>query len=156
MGKIEGAEYFDDIIGEGGVDGKAGVLDSHGLRDYDSERQNLKKEGLCVELNCRFCNRRRQIVVEWPELFIIGANQPNLPPIAPRDWAYSQNNGSIYFQTPCPSCGNAGLSLHITPDEARKSLNTGLQSGLISQQDLANWKPVVVNMRRQQGINLPG
>lgn len=150
--RIDGSEYFDDVLENGGTNGQAGILDGHGIGDYDNVRQKLDKEGLNVSVNCRFCNRRRGIVVEWPEIAIISANRPNLPPIAPKGWMYSPNNGTIYLQAKCPSCSNTGLAVHITPDEARKHMKTGQETGVIAQHEIQRWGADIAQMRRQQGI----
>ena len=148
--RIADAEYFDDIISTGGVGGtgNAGILQSMGLDDYDSVREEVETEGLRVEINCRFCNSKRGIVLEWVELYQVGSNGPNLPLLVPQGWQFSINNGTAVFIHRCPSCGEGqGLAIHMTPDEARRHVEAAAQANLITPQVLQQWKAQVAAFR---------
>jgi hypothetical protein len=149
--RIGDAEYFDDILSSGGVGGlgNAGILGGMGLDDYDSVRERVEAEGLFVQLNCRFCNRERAITVEWPELYQIGSNAPGLPVLMPQGWRFSPNNGTAFLAHGCPACGQPGLTLHMTPDEARRHVENAVQATLIPPQAIASWRQHIAALRSQ-------
>jgi hypothetical protein len=121
----QGIDYFDDILGSA----EAGIHSGAGLADFDAVREKYSSEGLAVTVNCRFCNKGHQITMEWPELYIVGLNRPGRPVALPAKWKYSNNNRSAYLELDCTRCHNPGLALHVTPDEARRHVQTGLDSG---------------------------
>lgn len=150
--RIQGAEYFEDVIDSGGVGGlgNAGILQGMGLDDYDSIREKVQADGLNVEINCRFCNGKRGIVLEWPELYQIGSNAPGAPVLVPRGWQFSPNNGTALFLHRCPACSQQqGLTIHITPDEARRHVSSAVAAGLIPPSQLNQWKAQVAQLRSQ-------
>jgi len=151
--RIAGGEYFDDVIsntGIGGVGSDAGILQSKGLDDYDGVTEHVQPDGVVVEMNCRRCNRKQGLVLEWPEIFVVGSNTPQLPPLAPRGWVYSQNNGAIALIHRCPGCGSPeGLAIHVTPGEARGYLKSAVESGIVSQDQIQLWGQGVARMRGQ-------
>lgn len=152
--RIADAEYFDDVITRGGVGGtgNAGVLSGMGLDDFDNIQESVQTDGVKVEMNCRFCNSKRGVVLEWPELYQVGSNGPNLPVLLPKGWQYSQNNGTTVFIHACPSCGKReGIAIHMTPDEARRHVQSGAEAGLIHPQQLQKWKMAVQQFRQQYG-----
>lgn len=125
-------DTFEDVrSGEAGIN-EGGILDSAGLRDYDDIQTAVVKDGVRATLNCRFCNKKRGIEIEWPELIFVGENKPGHVPLLPPNWQYSQQNATAYTTMECPACGRPGFSVHVTPDEARTHVQAGLKSGLIS------------------------
>lgn len=133
MSNKEWDDFEDVRSGEAGI-AEGGILDSAGLRDYDDVQTAVVKGGVKATLNCRFCNRKRGIELEWPELIWLGENQPGQMPILPQHWQYSPQNATAYVTLPCPSCGRPGFSVHMTPDEARTHVSAGLKSGLVPPQ----------------------
>jgi hypothetical protein len=131
--------------------GNAGILNSAGLDDYDSVREKIQADGVEVSVNCRMCNSKRGIVLEWPELYQIGANNPALPPLIPPGWRFSQNNGSAVFITTCPACGKPGLAIHVTPDEARRKVESAVNAGLIPPHAIQQWRAHVARVRGSHG-----
>lgn len=149
--RIQGSEYFDDILESGGIGGtgNAGILNSAGLDDYDSIQEKVIPNGVEVSVNCRLCNSKRGIVMEWPELYQIGSNNPQMPPLIPPGWQFSPNNGSAVFVAACPACGQAGLAVHVTPDEARRKVESAVNAGLIPPQAVQQWRAQVARARGQ-------
>lgn len=149
--RIQDAEYFDDILGTGGVGGtgNAGILDSAGLDDYDNVREKVQEDGVLVSCNCRMCNSKRGIVLEWPELYQIGSNQHGMPPLIPPGWQFSSNNGSVAFIHSCPACGKKGITIHVTPDEARRKIESAVQANIITPQLVSQWRAQVQRIRGQ-------
>jgi hypothetical protein len=149
--RIGDAEYFDDILNNGGVGGlgNAGILGGMGLDDYDSVREKIEVDGLLVQINCRFCNRERAITVEWPEMYQIGSNAPGLPVLMPRGWQFSPNNGTAFLAQRCPACGQPGLTLHMTPDEARRHVEHAVHATIIPPQAIASWRQHIEALRSQ-------
>jgi hypothetical protein len=149
--RIADAEYFDDVLESGGIGGtgNAGILNSAGLDDYDSVKERTLPDGIEVSVNCRMCNSKRGIVLEWPELYQIGSNNPGLPPLIPPGWRFSPNNGSALFVTGCPVCGRNGLAIHITPDEARRKVESAVAAGLVAPQAIQQWRANVARIRGQ-------
>ncbi len=149
--KIPGAEYFDDVIDSGGIggNGNAGILNSAGLDDYDAVRETVQEDGVEVSINCRLCNSKRGVVLEWAELYQIGSNTPQLPPLIPPGWHFSQNNGTAAFVHPCPACGQKGLTIHVTPDEARNKIQAAVNANLITPQTVQQWRQSVHRIRGQ-------
>jgi hypothetical protein len=129
----QGIDYFDDILSgsEGGIHGGAG------LSDFDALREKYTADGLAVTLNCKFCGKAHQITLEWPELYIIGLNRAGRPVALPPKWAYSNNNQSAFVELKCSRCHHAGLAVHVTPDEARRHIQTGMDAGHLSPQVFA-------------------
>ena len=52
---------FDDFDPE-----ENAILDSPGLTDYNNIQTKLTAEGTAVFLNCRQCNKPKQVQIEWP------------------------------------------------------------------------------------------
>ena len=152
-GKREpGAEYFDDVIDRSGVGGmgQAGVLGGIGLDDYDGVQEKVQQDGVEITINCRFCNSKRGIVLEWPELFQVGMNGPGFPPLLPQGWQFSQNNGTAVFIHRCPGCSQPqGLAVHMTPDEARRHIESAVAAGLVAPQQVAAWRQQIAQLRQQ-------
>lgn len=150
--RVQDGEYFDDIIQNGGVGGRgnAGILASAGLDDYDSVSESVQQDGILIELNCRYCNSKRGIVLEWPEIYQVGANMPGMPPLMPQGWRYSPNNGTAVFIHRCPSCSHPeGLAIHMTPDEGRRHVTSAVDAGIIPKQAIAAWGQHVAKLRGQ-------
>lgn len=149
--RIDGAEYFDDVLESGGVGGRgnSGILDSAGLDDYDSVRERILPEGVEVSVNCRLCNSKRGVLFEWPELYQIGSNGPSQPPLIPPGWQFSRNNGTVVFVAGCPACGQPGVALHVTPDEARRKVESAMNAGLLTPAVVQRWREAVARMRGQ-------
>jgi hypothetical protein len=151
--RVAGGEYFDDVVlntGIGGLGSDAGILHGRGLDDYDGLTEQVLPEGVQVEMNCRRCNRKQGIVLEWPEIFIVASNTPQLPPIAPRGWMYSPNNGTVALIQRCPGCGaQEGLALHVSPQEARTYLKSASEAGIVTKEQLHVWGQGVAGLRAQ-------
>lgn len=143
--RIEEAEYFEDVLN--GAD--HGILKGAGLADYDSIKETIEKEGVHVVLNCRLCNSKRGIILEWPELYWVGSNGPGMPLLLPQGWALSQNNGTAVLQAQCPRCGKPGLAVHVTPEEARRNIQSAVNSGLLEPRQLEMLKHAVLAARSQ-------
>lgn len=125
---------FQDVFS----DETGGSLESPGLKDYDNVRQSVETNGLGVQIACRYCGRGHKITLEWHELYVIGSNQPNVAPIVPPGYKRS-NQGTVYIEFNCARCGNPGVAVHITPDEAVRHVNTAVQTGLVTQEQAAAW-----------------
>jgi len=144
VSRQEGADYFDDLVEDQG-----GILDSKGLRDYEGVSTSIKKEGMEVRMNCRHCNRTRNVVLEWPELIQIASNSQGRAPILPQGWRFSKNNNSAYISLPCAGCGNVeGFSLHTTPEEAGKDVQKGLTAGFVNPQQVQQIQQQVAAAQR--------
>ncbi len=150
--RIEGGEYFDDVLERGGVGGMghAGILQSAGLDDYDNVAESIQQDGLAVKINCRRCGSSRGITLEWPELYQVGSNVPGTAPLLPKGWQFSRNNGTAVFMHPCPSCSNPnGLAIHLTPEEARRHVTSAVDAGLVSKPAVQAWGQAVARLRSQ-------
>jgi hypothetical protein len=142
----EGADYFDDL------DEQGGILESKGLRDFEGITTTVKSEGAVVRMNCRHCNRTRNVVLEWPELIQIASNTQGGPPILPTGWRYSKNNQTAYVSIPCGGCGNAeGFSVHTTPEEAVKNVQQGLTAGFIRPEQVQHIQQQVRTLQQRGG-----
>ena len=63
----------------------------------------------------------------------VAANAPGAVPVMPPGWNYSANNGSAYIAMRCPNChGEGSVAVHMTPDEARKHVQTGINAGFVN------------------------
>lgn len=135
-------DAFDDVLsGEAGVQEGGGILDSQGLRDYEGIETRLEgpspphhQGGVAVTLNCRHCNKKRKVILEWPEIIVVADNGPGKRPLLPQGWKFSQNNLDAYVMLPCPSCGQPGFAIHMTPEEAQQHVRSGVNSGLLNPQ----------------------
>lgn len=130
------SDDFDDYD----QDANAGILDSPGLRDYNNIQSKVAPEGVQVFLNCRRCNRPKQVVLEWPEVVALAANngQPG-PPILPRSWQYSPRNHSAYVGLTCQNCHNENaVVVHLTPAEAARHTDAALRGGILSRDYVHN------------------
>ena len=146
MNNREWDDFEDVRSGEAGVS-EGGILDSAGLRDYDGIQTAVVKDGAGSTLNCRFCNKKRRVDVEWGELVVLAENVPNQPPVLPPNWQYSQANATAYTTLQCPSCGKPGFSIHMTPQEAQSHVRAGLSANLVNPQ-FVNQIQQSVRMRR--------
>lgn len=128
-------DHFDDFLGgEAGAQEGGGILDSQGLRDYEGIETHVEAGGAAVTSNCRKCNKKRKVIIEWPELIILGTNAPGKRPILPRGWQFSQNNLDAFVALRCTACGEDGFNIHMAPTEAQQHVRAGLNSGLIQPQ----------------------
>lgn len=127
-------DFADFLEGDGALREGGGILDSHGLRDYEGIETAVIPEGAGVILNCRSCNKKRRVVVEWPELVVLAENGPGARPLLPQGWVFSQNNLDAYVQLRCGGCGQPGFAVHMTPQEAQQHVKSGLAAGLIQPQ----------------------
>ena len=134
MGSNNYDQFADFLEGDGALREGGGILDSHGLRDFEGIETSVIPEGAGVVLNCRSCNKKRRVIVEWDELVVLGENGPGLRPILPQGWAFSENNRDAYVQLPCSSCGQPGFAVHMTPQEAQGHVKAGMAAGLIQPQ----------------------
>lgn len=144
--RIDGGDYFDDLFESGGGESQS-VLSGMGLADFDNVREKVTAEGLQAQTNCRNCGRGAVVTIGWDELFYIGSNGPGLRPILPSGWGKSQANGTCYCQLRCGGCGEPGIALHLTPDEAQKRFGQGMQSGFVSPDQARIWQGAVKSHR---------
>jgi len=133
---------FQDIFS----DDTGGTLESPGLRDYDNVRQEVVPEGLTVQVPCRYCGKGHKVTMEWHELYVVGSNQPNVTPIMPPGYRRS-NQGTVYLEMGCAKCGNPGVAIHITPDEAARHVTTAVKTGFVSKDQAAAWGQQVMQAR---------
>lgn len=143
MSQVE-FDTFTDVFS----DDSGGSLESPGLRDYDNVQQTIEPDGLKVAISCRLCGRKHELTLEWHELYVIGSNKPGTVPIMPRDFRRSEQ-GTAYTQYNCTKCANPGITVHITPDEAARHINTAVQSGFVSPQQAQTWGQQVMQARGQ-------
>jgi len=152
---MAGNDYdaFDDFLnGDGAGAEGGGILESPGLRDYEGIETTIGVEGARVVLNCRRCNRKKQVVVEWPELIILAENGPGKSPLLPTGWNFSEKNRTAYVPMRCNSCGNdTGIAIHMAPDEARGHVNAALNAGLVNRQQVAQIQQQVNGARARGG-----
>ena len=141
-----GVDYFDDVL----TKDAGGVFEGLGIDDYESVKESVNTDGLKISMNCRTCNKPREVTLDWQELFLVGSNGPGLALLKPTGWEYSQNNGKLYPATVQCSCGGP-LCPQITPDEARERVNQAVQQGLVSRQSLQQWGNQVALYRQQHG-----
>jgi hypothetical protein len=147
-----GVDYFDDYLGD---NEEAGVLTGGGIKDYDRLREKLGTEGVEIEMNCRLCGKRANVTLEWFELFVVGTNGANQPLLLPRGWQYSENNGTVYCAIRCGRCPEGYCAPQVTPDEARKYVNTAVSRGMVNPGLVQQWKQAV-DMARQSGSQYMG
>ncbi len=146
--RVDGAEYFDDITGQ---NEDAGVFAGLGSDDYENTKETVGNEGLKVQMNCRVCNQRHEIVLEWQELFIVGSNGPGRSLLKPTGWEYSENNAKLYpANVPCKKC-NAPICPQVSPDEARQLVNDAVSRNLVSSEAAAHWNQQVQSVRASRG-----
>jgi hypothetical protein len=144
--RVDGGEYFDDVTGRD----DAGVFHGLGAEDYEGIKETLGPDGLTVTMNCRVCGKAHAVTLEWMELFVVGTNGPQVAPMLPRGWAYSDANGKAYpNHIPCSKC-QAKLCPMVTPEEARQHVNDALSRGLVQMGAVQQWQQSA-NMYRQQG-----
>jgi hypothetical protein len=121
--------HFND---EDKLEGGGGILQSSGLREFDSVQEKVVADGLEVEMSCPHCGRKKQIVVEWPELIVLAQNASGLPPLLPEGWYFSPENGTAFTALKCNSCGKEkALVVHLTPEDAQVHVKTGMNTRLI-------------------------
>lgn len=148
----EGVDYFDDVLGD---NDQAGVLEGGGLKDYDRMREQITPEGVSIEMQCRLCGKRATVTMEWFELFVCGTNDAGMPLLMPRGWQYSQNNNTLYCAIKCRNCSEGYYAVHVTPDEARKYVNSAASRGFVNQGHAQQWK-AATDMARQGGAAYVG
>lgn len=107
--------------------GQTGILGGNALQQYEGLRETMEADGVKVGISCRWCGRPSVITLEWPELFVVGANGPNRQVIAPPGWQFSPNNLTMYVALACQQCNNNGNPKE-TPDWPCTSLRTRLAS----------------------------
>lgn len=149
--RSEGADYFDDVLEAEENAGSGGILDSAGLRDYDNIKTSVEQAGLKVRMNCRNCNDTRNVYLEWMELMQIAGNSQGAPIVLPAGWRFSQNNHTTYQPLPCPRCGKPeSFSVHITPDDARKHVQQGIDAGFIDPRKAEHVRQQVIALQQRQ------
>jgi hypothetical protein len=136
---------FGDILGD---NDDGGVFAGSGHKVFEHIKQTVQPGGVQVEMQCRVCGVPRGILVEWPELFVIGTNGPNTPVILPPGWQLSEKNRTAFLSMPCPKCGKP-LAVHFTPDEAAKHVSNATRSGLLNTMQVEQIKAYV---RQQRGM----
>lgn len=146
--RVDGGEYFDDILGR---NDDAGVFSGLGIDDYENTKETVGQEGLKVQINCRKCNQRHEIVLEWQELFVVGSNGVGKSLLKPNGWEYSENNGKLYpAHVPCKKCREP-LCPQVSPDEARQLVNDAISRNLVSMEAVGHWSNQVQAYRARGG-----
>jgi len=141
-----GVDYFDDVL----TKDAGGVFEGLGLDDYEGVRETVNADGLKISMNCRKCNKPREVTLDWQELFLVGSNGPGFALLKPDGWEYSQNNGKLYPASVRCNCGEP-LCPQITPDEARERVNQAVQQGLVARGALQQWGQQVALYRQRNG-----
>ncbi len=128
-------EHFADV--QGHLDGQGagyGVFGGSGAEHaFTVEDSGLSAEGPVIDCTCQHCGNRVRWTPSWIETAIVSQKQ------APRDdatgvsWVYSPQEMAFMYPTPCGSCGQRMKSFTMTPDEAGKYLNKGIQANLVDQ-----------------------
>lgn len=141
-------DYFDDYFEAENNPAGAGILKGGALGQYEGVRESMGPDGLQVKMACRKCGKDHMVTLEWEELFVCGTNGPGKPPLFPRGWRYSENNGTMYPSLQCSKCGGEdALCPHVTPDECRRHVNAAVQRGFIAPQMIEVWKQKVAAHR---------
>ena len=138
----DGVDYFDDILTEQG-----GIHEGRALGEFEGIKEQITPEGLKVTTSCRLCGKKHDVWLDWKELYVVGANGLGAPPLLPEGWDYSENNSDAFVQLRCSKCNQPGISVHMTPEEARQAVNTAQSRGFIQQQQAAQWRQQVVAAR---------
>lgn len=121
--------FFSD---EDRAEGVGGILNSSGLREFEGVQEKVVAEGLEVEMSCPHCGRKKQVILEWPELIVLSQNSSGLPPLLPNGWQFDPQSGTAYTALTCNSCGKQrALVVHMTPEDAQVHVNTGVNTRLI-------------------------
>lgn len=140
----ERGDYFDDIMGDNSI---PEIFDGPGMRDYENVSARATQKGPVIDMHCRVCSRGARIQIEWGELFI-AAHTPKTG-IMPAGWKRSDVNAALYPDLTC-QCGGDCAPM-ITPDWAAQQVEAALQSGVLTEQALANDPQVqAVNAAVQQ------
>jgi len=143
--RVENGDYFDDRL----TSKDGGILQSDGLTDYDGIDTKLTENGYEVTRNCSACGVKRKITLEFHEMFQVGSNRPGIPVLLPKDWEFSPNNGTAFVNLPCNHCGQKGLAVHVTPQEAQKVYTSAADSGLIPKAAIMQHQQQMLMMRQQ-------
>jgi len=143
--RVQGGDYFDDKLTEDA----GGVFAGLGIDDYEGVKEQVSPDGLTIRMNCRACNKPREVTLDWKELTIVGSNGPGKSLVMPPGWDYSRNNAKLYpANIPC-NCG-AALCPQITPDEAKQRVVDAVSQGLVQPAQVQAWVQQV-DLYRQQG-----
>lgn len=139
----EKVDMFEDIMNAD----DAGSLEGLGRKDYDSIRESgPSKDGIQLVLNCRRCNKRHGVLIEWKELFWVGSNGAGQPLLLPPGWMYSPRNGSAFPNLTCSKCGNEGIAPHYTPQRAAALIKQA-DTNIIPRKVLQGWAQEVARAR---------
>ena len=138
--------FFSD---EDKAEGVGGILNSSGLREFEGVQEKVVADGLEVEMSCPNCGRKKQVVLEWPELVVLSQNQSGLPPLLPQGWHFDPNSGTAYTALQCNSCGKPrSLVVHMTPEDAQMHVQTGINTRLMPPQV---YNAVMAQIARSRG-----
>jgi hypothetical protein len=130
-----------------------GIYQGAALQEYESVGKKIAadRSGIAHRGMCRACGTPIELIIEWHEFIIIGANRDGMPPLIPNDWAFSPVNRTLCIASGC-GCGdekNRGLTLHVTPEEARQEVQGALARGDLSQQRMAQVMQQIAARRGQ-------
>lgn len=138
--------FFSD---EDKAEGVGGILNSSGLREFEGYQEKVVADGLEVEMSCPNCGRKKQVVLDWPELVVLSQNQSGLPPLLPQGWHFDPNSGTAYTTLQCNSCGKPrSLVVHMTPEDAQMHVRTGINTRLMPPQV---YNAVMAQIARSRG-----
>lgn len=145
--RIPGADYFDDH-GESGSD--TGIFEhSGGAEAYEGEKRKRTREGIEIEFSCKTCGARKNLVLDWRELTIVGSNMPGMPGplILPEGWAQSQTTGVPGNVVVCSTCRKLANVFPVTPDAARAEITKAIDGGLLPLGQMKQWQAEALRAR---------
>lgn len=130
--RLEGADYFDDVMGDNTV---PEMFRGGGMESLEDIKAHPSAQGMILDMHCRppGCGAQKRVIVEWPELFVI-AHLPQTGMIPP-GWRRSDVNHAVVPELACQRCG-APVAPVITHDWAQRQLNAALQRGLTTPAEL--------------------
>jgi len=125
-------DYFDDIMGDNSV---PTIFSGSGMEQLESIQATSNPQGVMVDMMCRppGCGKPVKILLEWPELFI-AAHAPATG-IVPYGWERSEENMMPYPRMNCSRCGNL-IAPMVPPQWAKRQVDSALEAGLITQEEL--------------------
>jgi len=115
-----------DLNNVGGI-----FKDSEGLQEHIQVRQlPSTSEGVRYSIHCGNCGQQQIVTLRWAEIYAL-ANK-NLP-VDERGNPWRWENGLGMPLIGCIRC-KSDLRLGLTPDEAFRSLQAGMNAGLVQVQ----------------------
>jgi len=123
----ERCDYFDDVMSD---NKQHGIFAGEGIEDFEGLKVEPQADGISCGMHCRGCSAQADVVLSWPEIWVIGTYQYHN--MLPQDWSYSQTNQAAFpANTRCPRC-DFNLVVHIKPMWAKAQIDEALRTGLVS------------------------